>query len=305
MVIPTAEQSFDKTQNKELGAPYNPSLSSYASLIKLSHTIFAMPFALSMAFILLDKLTIVNFIAIIICLVSARTSAMAFNRYIDVDIDAKNPRTKTREIPAGIVSKKASIIMTIISSLIFLASSYMIGEHCLVLAPLVLIILLGYSLTKRFTSFSHYVLGLSLALAPGGVWYALTAKFAIEPVYMMLAVLFWVAGFDIIYALQDMEFDQQNKLFSVPAKFGQEIALKISRVSHLLCILFMTIFGKEMNLGGIYYLGVLVFGLILLLQHIKVLRTNPQKIEPLFFTHNGVASVVLFIFVVLDKILSA
>lgn len=277
----------------------------FGNLVKFSHSIFVLPFALSMYVIVISdnefKFSILTFL--IIAMVSARTSAMAFNRYLDRDIDLKNERTKNREIPSGKISLTTVVVLFLISSLIFFLASYLLGVHCLILAPFVLFILCFYSYTKRFTEYAHIVLGLSLALAPGGVWYAITAKWSLLPIPLMLGVLFWVAGFDILYSCQDFEFDKKEKLHSIPARVGVANAFLISKVFHFLCVIFFTAFALVFNLGLAFYLGLSLFSLFLASQYFLVNPSNLQKIDAAFFNRNAYASVVFFISVLLDKLL--
>lgn len=275
---------------------------SYASLVKVSHSVFAMPFALTML-VVVSKFTPVSWAQVgllILCVVFARTAAMAFNRFIDAEIDARNPRTASREIPRGIISRREGLLLTLVSSVAFLAATYGLGTHCLVLAPAVLAVLLGYSLMKRFTAACHFVLGLALACAPGGVWYALTATWAWQPLVLMAAVLFWVAGFDILYACQDLEFDRENNLYSIPARLGRKGAKGLAALLHTLSVGSLIWFGSLFALGFWYWIGVAVFGLFLASQHSTVHRHGFGAIDQVFLTRNGVASVVLFMFVALD-----
>jgi 4-hydroxybenzoate polyprenyltransferase len=202
-------------------------LKNYLSLIKFSHTIFALPFALvgyiSGSVIQGAGFDMKTLLLVILCMLFARSAAMAFNRWLDKDIDAKNPRTIIREIPAGIVKANSALIFVIISSILFILCTWFINPLCFWLSPIALMVILGYSFTKRFTSLCHIVLGLGLSLAPVGAYLAVTGSFALPPVLIGLSVLFWVAGFDIIYALQDEEFDKENKLFSIPVSFGREM----------------------------------------------------------------------------------
>jgi 4-hydroxybenzoate polyprenyltransferase len=274
----------------------------YASLVRFSHTIFALPFALSM-FVVVSRnylVTLFQLLYIILALVSARTAAMCFNRLVDRKIDALNPRTDSRELPAGKISFKSVLVLLLFSSFIFILSAALLGRHCLILSPLVLIILCGYSYAKRFTSYSHFILGLALACAPGGVWYALTAQFALLPVWMMLGVLFWVAGFDILYSLQDQEFDLKQKLYSIPAKVGSYRAVQYARIAHLIAIIFFTVFGFLAELGVLFWLGLIIFAGLLLNQHKTISPDRLEKIEATFFTRNAWGSVVFFVGVLID-----
>lgn len=277
---------------------------SYASLVKISHSVFAMPFALTML-VVVSKSTPVSsaqILLLILCVVFARTAAMAFNRFVDAEIDARNPRTASREIPRGVVSRREGLLLTVASSLAFVAATYGLGVHCLVLAPAVLAVLLGYSLMKRVTTACHFVLGLALACAPGGVWYALTATWAWEPLVLMVAVLLWVAGFDILYSCQDVEFDRANKLYSVPARIGNNGARAIAVLLHILAVGSLIYFGHLFSLSIWYRVGVGVFTVFLASQHITVHRHGFGSINQVFLTRNGIASVVLFVFATLDSL---
>lgn len=275
-------------------------LSVWGSLVRFSHTIFAMPFALSMfAYVAsFAPVTAAQFGGILVALVAARTAAMTFNRIIDRDIDSLNPRTREREIPSGVVSIRSAWILWGLSCAAFLLASWSLGVHCLVLAPFVLAILCYYSWAKRFTSFSHVILGLSLAMAPGGVWYALTGYAAWLPVWMMAGVLFWVAGFDILYSCQDIDFDRGHSLRSVPVKYGEKGAFAISRACHVLAVLCLAGFGFHAGLGVPFWIGLTLFAVLLLQQHTLVGPGNLKKIDAAFFTKNGLASVVFLAAVV-------
>jgi 4-hydroxybenzoate polyprenyltransferase len=224
----------------EIAAGFFSRLETWGSLVRFSHSLFAMPFALAMLVVAATRsaVTPAKILYILIAIVAARTAAMAWNRLIDRQIDAANPRTVGRELPRGVVSTKSVWQLVAIASCIFLWASWMLGMHCFVLAPAVLLLLLGYSLTKRFTAFSHMVLGLSLAAAPGGVWYAIVGTIELTPIILMTSVLCWVAGFDVLYALQDEQFDRANGLYSIPSRFGRDSAYKISAVLHVACLFF-------------------------------------------------------------------
>lgn len=278
-----------------------------ANLVAFSHSVFALPFALSMCLLvfLSHPISVFQLVAILIAVVSARTAAMAFNRYVDADIDGRNPRTRMREIPAGVVSKKSAIMLTVGSSLVFLMSAGALGLHCLVPSPLVLAVLLGYSFMKRFSSASHVVLGIALALAPGGVWYALTAELSWKPLPMMLAVTTWVAGFDILYSCQDVDFDIREGLFSVPSKLGVKRALFVARVLHILSVISLGVVALAFPLGSFYWGGVAVFASLLVNQHRVVSQRGIGCVDKVFLTRNGAASVCFCIGVALDVIFRA
>lgn len=281
-------------------------LRHYLSLVKFSHTVFALPFAL-VGFMMGLKAMQFRFewitaLLVLICMLSARTAAMAFNRWADREIDAKNERTKNREIPAGIISAKNSLLLVIFCCLIFTISTWFINRLCFYLSPVALAVVLGYSYTKRFTPFSHVVLGLGLSFAPIGAYLAVTGRFDWPPVLISLAVLFWVSGFDIIYALQDENFDRKMKLHSIPAWLGIKNALMFSRIMHFICsVLLITVYAFDPN-GFIYPLAWLVFTAMLIYQHSLVKPDDLSRVNVAFFTTNGLASVVFGIMVMIDAI---
>jgi 4-hydroxybenzoate polyprenyltransferase len=283
--------------NHSAGGTAASTIASFASLVKFSHTVFAMPFALAV-FVLLSpgySVTLTMLLWILLALVSARTAAMAYNRLVDRDIDRINPRTRSREIPAGILSVQAVCGLLAASSVLFFLSAGMLGAHCLLLSPIVLVVLLFYSHTKRFTSSAHLFLGLALALAPGGVWYAVTGGVAWTPIPLMAAVLFWVAGFDVLYSCQDVTFDQEQRLHSIPVRIGVPHALRVSWMFHLLAFLLLCLFGSLMQLGGVYFATVLVFSGVMFSQHLLVSAEDLSRINAAFFTRNGVGSILFFL----------
>jgi 4-hydroxybenzoate polyprenyltransferase len=282
-------------------------MKNYLSLVKFSHTIFAMPFAFIGYFIALKMENLYSFdyykfLCIILCMVFARSAAMGFNRWADRDIDILNPRTADREIPAGIISPKNALYFVIVNSLLFVATTWFINSLSFFLSPLALLIILGYSYTKRFTALCHFVLGVGLALAPIGAYIAVTNKFDLLPIIYSFVVLFWVAGFDIIYALQDEEFDKSLGLNSIPASLGKKRALMISNVLHTLTALLIIYAGIHWtDLFGIYYLiGATIFIILLAYQHFLVKPNDLTKVNLAFFTTNGLASFIFGIFVILD-----
>ncbi len=280
-------------------------IKTFGQLVKFSHTLFALPFAMSM-FIIVSKyyqVSVSQLVWILLCLVSARTAAMGWNRYLDRSIDAKNPRTVSRELPAGKISNVAVLTLTTLSSIVFGASALALGMHCLVLAPFVLGVLFFYSWTKRFTSLSHMVLGLALALAPGGVWYALTGVISFRPVLMMVAVLFWVAGFDILYSCQDEEFDKAEGLYSIPSRLGLDNAFQIARLCHMCSIILLFFTGVAFEMGAMYFLGVALFSIFLFSQHAMLRPGNIDRINAAFFNRNAQASFLYFLCTSLDVLL--
>lgn len=295
---------------------------NYLSLIKFSHTIFAMPFAL-IGFTLgvynysttipgwhttiFDSQHFFHsllgiFILVILCMVFARNAAMAFNRYLDRSFDGRNPRTAIREIPAGILHAKTVLWFTILNSLLFIACTYFINSICFYLSPVALLVVLGYSYTKRFTPLCHLILGLGLSLAPIGAYLAVTGRFDIAPILLSFAVLFWVSGFDIIYAMQDETFDKENNLYSIPSILGGAKALTISTLLHILSTACVFAVGAISNVHYLYWIGVFIFGTMLIYQHRLVKPNDLSQVNVAFMTANGVASVIFSLFVIADII---
>ena len=243
---------------------------------------------------------LLKLILVVFCMVFARSAAMAFNRYLDRSYDAKNPRTAIREIPAGTISASNALIFTIASCILFIATTFFINRICFYLSPVALAVVLGYSYTKRFTPLCHLILGLGLSLAPIGAYLAVTGHFALLPILFSLAVIFWVSGFDIIYALQDEEFDKSQKLYSIPAWLGKTKGLRVSEFLHLLSAAAIVFAGYYGNFGWLYWIGVAVFVLMLGYQHSIVKPNDLRKVNIAFMTANGIASVVFAIFVIAD-----
>jgi len=305
------------------------SVKNYLSLVKFSHTIFAMPFALIGFFLGIRAFkqitgflssnsqdfvptkafsglptTIsevgIRFLLVILCMITARSAAMAFNRYLDKNFDAKNPRTAIREIPAGIISANSALVFVIINCVAFVVCTYFINKICFFLSPVALFVTLFYSYTKRFTALCHLVLGLGLSLTPIGAYLAVTGRFDILPVLFSFAVLFWVSGFDIIYALQDVDFDISQNLFSIPAMLGKKKALHVSELLHFLSAGLVITAGFLATFGLLYWAGVVVFVGMLIYQHSIVKPDDLRKVNLAFMTANGVASVVFACFVLAD-----
>ncbi len=315
---------------------------SYLSLIKFSHTIFAMPFALigfslalfypvtieygvgqwnlnktvswgwdkedAFSFANMDWQTlkpfVINFLLVIGCMVFARSAAMAFNRYLDRQYDAKNPRTAIREIPAGVISARNALLFTIVNCLLFIACTFFINRLCFYLSPVALAVVLGYSYTKRFTPLCHLILGLGLSLAPIGAYLAVTGHFSLLPVLFSLTVLFWVSGFDIIYALQDEEFDRSQQLYSIPVWLGKAKALRVSEFLHIISAAAVGFAGWYGNFGWLYWIGTAVFVFMLVYQHSIVKPQDLKRVNLAFMTANGIASVVFAIFVIADMFIN-
>ncbi len=278
------------------------SVHKYLSLVKFSHTIFAMPFAIIGFFLAIGSnysdLSWKLLLLVILCMVFARNAAMAFNRYADKEIDIKNPRTAIREIPAGIIKPKSALQFTIINSFLFILTTWFINTLTFHLSPVALFIVLGYSLTKKFTSLCHFVLGLGLSLAPIGAYISVTGKFDLIPLMFSMVVLFWVSGFDIIYALQDEEFDKQENLKSIPVMLGKRKALSLSVILHGISAIFIILPGILADFGILYWPGAFIFISLLIYQHSLVKPTDLSKVNIAFFTTNGIASIVFAIFTI-------
>lgn len=280
-------------------------LSHFFSLVKIAHTIFAFPFTLIGFFIGLKLNQHHNFPYSLLLWVSldlffARNAAMAFNRIVDAKIDAQNQRTAQREIPSGKLSTIKVVYFIILNILLFIAVAWMINPICFYLSPIALIIILGYSYTKRFTILCHFILGLGLALAPMGAFLAVEPTIHWNMLWLSAGVLFWVSGFDILYALQDVDFDRKMQLFSLPSRLGFKTACIFSRYLHVLCLLFLAIFGYSYNLHYLFWIGFTIFALLISLQHYLIRDGNLTKLNLAFFTNNGLASVLFCIFTLLD-----
>lgn len=278
-------------------------MKKYLSLVTFSHTIFAMPFAFIGFFLAINttdgQFSWIKLLLMVLCMVFARNSAMAFNRYLDRDIDAKNPRTKVRDIPAGRISAKNALAFTIVNCLLFIIATYFINKLCFLLSPIALLVILGYSVTKRFTALCHLVLGLGLSLAPIGAYLVVTGEFALLPILFSLAVLCWVSGFDIIYALQDEDFDRTENLHSIPSYLGKKNALLVSNILHVFAAFFVIMPLFFTPLSWPYYIGLVVFIGMLIYQHQLVKPNDLSRVNFAFMTTNGIASVafaVCFLF---------
>lgn len=315
---------------------------NYLSLIKFSHTIFAMPFALIGFFLAIMgvgfsvvpgwhttifpsgfddgqwnlnktigwgqsstsflglRFIVRKLVLVVICMILARSAAMAFNRYLDRKWDALNPRTAIREIPSGVITPQNALLFTIINCVLFITATFFINPICFFLSPVALAVVLGYSYTKRFTPLCHLILGLGLSLAPIGAYLAVTGVFHWLPILFSLAVLFWVSGFDIIYALQDVDFDRSQNLYSIPAWLGKRKALRVSEFLHVLSAGAVITAGLVGNFGVLYWIGVAVFIGCLFYQHAIVKPDDLRRVNLAFMTTNGIASVVFAVFVIAD-----
>jgi 4-hydroxybenzoate polyprenyltransferase len=278
---------------------------NYGSMVAFTHTVFAVPFAASAVVLSLavphEPLGAGRALAMLACMVCARTSAMAFNRWADRDVDAKNPRTRARHLPAGVVRPSEALALAGASGLAFMAAATTLGFWPAVLAPGVLAVLLGYSYAKRFTWGAHAWLGVALALAPGGAWLAMGARPGPGIVLLMAAVLSWLVGFDILYSLQDEGFDRDVGLRSIPARFGARRALAISACAHVVTVVALAVCGLMLGRGAAYALAVATTGALLAYEHALVRRRGLAAIDKAFFDVNAWVSVAFFAFVVLDE----
>ncbi|MFT7518906.1 MAG: 4-hydroxybenzoate polyprenyltransferase [Kiritimatiellia bacterium] len=274
-------------------------LVTYSKMIKLSHTIFALPFALAAAVLAssVQVPTVWQIVLIILCMVTARSSAMGFNRIVDRDIDAKNPRTAGREIPAGKISVSAAWLFTLLSAALFVGFSALLGWLTLALAPIALLVIWGYSVAKRYTALCHLVLGLALALAPSAVWIAITGSYGWVPLALSVAVGTWVAGFDVIYSCQDAEFDVDNGLHSIPGALGVRGALIASALLHVVTMASLAVVPMFTALGWPYWVGLVVIGGVLAYEHYLVRPDDLSKINKAFFDLNGYVSLAFLVFV--------
>ena len=280
------------------------SVKNYFSLVRFSHTVFALPFALigfSLAIATGEyESSLELLLLIILCMVFARNAAMSFNRIADKKIDALNPRTKDREIPSGKISVRAPIIFVIINSILFITTTAFINRLTFLLSPVALMVILGYSLTKRITSLSHFILGLGLSLAPIGAYISVTGIFDIIPIIYSFIVITWVSGFDIIYSLQDEEFDRDNMMRSIPQATGKKKALIISSMVHMLTFILVITAGIAGDGGILYWTGTVIFSGLLLYQHLIVKHDDLRRVNLAFATTNGIASITFAIFVISD-----
>ena len=294
-------------------------IKKYLSLVKFSHTIFAMPFAMIGFFLgvqydaargsqyqnnAFQHSYWFKLLLVIICMVTARSAAMAFNRWLDKNFDAKNPRTAIREIPSGIIHANNALIFVIINCILFVIACWFINPLCFYLSFVALFVILFYSYTKRFTALCHLVLGVGLSLAPIGAFLAVTGEFALLPILFSFAVLFWVSGFDIIYALQDEEFDKNNQLHSIPAALGKRNALRVSDMLHLLSAICVITAGTQGGFGWWYAIGAFIFIGMLIYQHSIVKPNDLSKVNIAFMTANGIASIVFAVFALADLFLT-
>jgi 4-hydroxybenzoate polyprenyltransferase len=274
-------------------------------MIKFQHSVFALPFAYLGAF--LAEMKVPGFITLLwitIAMVGARSFAMALNRLIDMEIDRRNPRTAERALPKGLLSVSNTVIFSLVSLVLFLLAVYNLAPVCRYLWPVAVLPFIIYPYTKRFTCLSHFVLGLSLGLAPVGAWIAVTNTISFEPFLIGAAVLLWVAGFDILYAIQDIDFDRSHRLFSIPARFGIGTSLAITRVLHLFSIVTLVVLGARLHMGVFYFAGIVISAILLAYENSLLKPDDVSRLNMAFFTLNGLVSIILFCFAAIEVVVT-
>lgn len=277
---------------------------TYGRMIKFSHTVFALPFALSAVVLAWREypITIIDIFWILLAMIGARSAAMGFNRIVDAGFDSKNPRTRDREIPSGRLSPLSATLFVVFFSLLFIFSAAMLGNLCFYFSLPVLALLFFYSYTKRLTVFCHVYLGFAISLAPIGAWVALTNTFSVSILVLSLALMTHIAGFDILYACQDTGFDKNEGLYSIPARWGVKKSLFISSILHVVSFCFFVSIYFIFNMGFIYLVTVAIIGFLLVLEHLIVNRNDLSKIDIAFFHINSIVSVILFIGILSDEL---
>ena len=270
--------------------------------IKIQHTVFALPFAVMSAFLAAGGLPeMEKLVWIVVCMVGARSAAMAFNRIVDARFDKENPRTQDRALPSGKISVSNYALFLVASSAVFVFSAWMLNSLAFYLSPVALAIVFFYSLTKRFTAFSHFWLGLAISIAPVGAWVAIREEISFASLLLGAAVVFWLIGFDILYACMDVEADRVNRLHSIPERFGIETALKMALASHMAMVVFLLVLLEPtVLLGGVYLTGVVLVAGLLVYEHSLIKKDDLSKVNMAFFNVNGIISIGLMIFVVVD-----
>jgi 4-hydroxybenzoate polyprenyltransferase len=277
-------------------------VATFGRMVKFSHSVFALPFALAAAAIAArgHGITVGRLLAIVVAMVGARTAAMGFNRIADRHIDARNPRTAGRELPAGKVSLASAVALTVASAALFVGAAAWLGPLCLELSPVALALVLGYSYTKRFTWLCHLFLGAAIAAGPGGAWIAVRGDIAAPALWLMLAVATWIGGFDILYALADRDFDRSAGLHSIPARFGVRGALAVSALLHLVTVAALLMLARAGGLGVVYLVGVALIAGILVWEHTIVKADDFSRLDMAFFNLNGYVSVAFFLATLAD-----
>ncbi len=270
--------------------------------IKIQHTVFALPFAVMSAFLAAGGMPeIEKLLWIIVCMLGARSAAMAFNRIVDARFDKENPRTRDRALPSGKINVGNYAVFLVASSALFIFSAWMLNSLAFYLSPVALAIVFFYSLTKRFTAFSHFWLGLAISIAPVGAWVAIREEISFTSLLLGAAVVFWLIGFDILYSCMDIEADRINRLHSIPERFGVETALKMALASHAVMVVFLLVLLEPtVLLGWVYLAGVVLVAGLLVYEHSLIKKDDLSKVNMAFFNVNGIISIGLMIFVIVD-----
>jgi 4-hydroxybenzoate polyprenyltransferase len=279
-------------------------ITDYLRLIKFSHSVFALPFAFTAALIAAEGIPdMYQLFWITVAMVAGRTGAMGMNRIVDRKFDALNPRTRDREIPKGVIKAWEAFVFTAIAFAVLLLSAYQLNPLCFKISPLFLFVLFSYSYMKRFTWLCHVVLGLALALAPLGAWIAIKGTFNLNILPLCLAVMFWVAGFDTLYGLQDMDFDKKQGLYSIPSVFGVKSSLWIARVFHIITVGLLASLFAIFQLTGIYLAGIMIAAGLMLYEHSLVKSDDLSKLDMAFFNMNGYISITVFVFTLFNYLI--
>lgn len=277
----------------------------FLEMIKFSHTVFALPFALTGALLAAGGIPAPHQLFwIVMAMIGARTAAMGLNRLIDAEIDARNPRTSSRAIPAGLLGKGTVALWIVTAVILLLYAAARLNPLCLYLSPLALFFLVLYSYCKRFTSLAHLVLGVCLAAAPLGAWVAIRGEISLPPVLLGCAVMFWSAGFDVLYALQDLDFDRSSGLHSIPVKLGVNGSLIVARLFHLAMVILLVLLWLVMALGPVFLLGLALVAGLLVYEHLLLRHGDLGKLDTAFFNMNGYISVTLFFFTLADLLVA-
>jgi 4-hydroxybenzoate polyprenyltransferase len=283
---------------------FSKKITDYLRLIKFSHSVFALPFAFTAALIAAGGIPALSkLLWITVAMVGGRSGAMGMNRIADKKIDALNPRTESRELPRGIIRTWEAFLFTVAAFALLLFAAFMLNPLCFKIAPFFLFVLFTYSYTKRFTWLSHVVLGIALSLAPLGAWIAVTGTFDIEILPLCIAVMFWVAGFDVLYGLQDIDFDRTHSLYSIPSRFGIVASLWIARIFHFITVALLLGLASIFHLGWFYLVGIFIASVLLFYEHSLVKPHDLSKLNMAFFNMNGYISITIFVFTLMNYLI--
>ncbi|MDY6912267.1 MAG: UbiA-like polyprenyltransferase, partial [Chloroflexota bacterium] len=303
-LLESGQPAAGKSQSGQRNRNVAERVKVFGVMIKFSHTVFALPFALAAVILAQREAAITPLLVglIIIAFIGARSAAMGFNRLVDAQIDARNPRTADRAIPTGLLTPNTTLLFVLVSCAVFIIAAGFISRLCLYLAVPVLFILFFYSYTKRFSAFSHLFLGFSIGLAPLGAWIAITGSFSWGIILLSVALMTYIAGFDILYACQDVESDWEQGLFSIPARMGIRPAMHISTLLHVLSFLFLLSLYLVFDMGPVYFIFVVIIGILFIIEHRLIAPDDISRIDVAFFHVNSVVSIVLFLGILLDEV---